>query len=91
MNQASAGLAEDVAAQNVCGTDNVADAAWVLQMALKCMQEHNMSSCRFHAEAVKCNMKGHCSSIPGNIMAPMTANMQYRYCSVNCVKIGSAG
>ncbi len=45
MKQASASLAEDVAARNVYGTNNVADAACALQLAIKCMQEHNVASC----------------------------------------------
>ncbi len=49
--------AEIVTAQSVCGTDDVADAACTLQMALKCMQEHNVASCRCHAEGVSSNIQ----------------------------------
>ena len=64
MKQASASLAENVAAKNVCGTDNVADAACALQVAIKFMQENDVASCRCHAEAITCNTKYLAAALP---------------------------
>ena len=71
MKQASASLAENVAAKSGRGANKV----------LMLRSAH----CKCHLEVVNSNMRVPCSSTPGVIITAITANMQYRYRSHNRV------